>query len=303
MQNLSTAYKSVQSFWQNLPGGYWYGFNGMESDDEIKGEGKTYNYTFRLYDSRIGRFLTIDLLAQNFSMLSPYQFAGNTPIQAIDLDGMEGVKTVDHLTQTTTITLYILYVPNTVEDGNSGFSIEDVDKIQTQTNDYLSTTTFVDVENQDEYGNPYCVEFNIQYVPVSSKAEASKIQYYNKDRTAILSKGSGYWKVTSSGQLKYVEATTLPGKLNFSNMPSPHTTIHEISHLLAHWSNENQIRETANEINEKGEDAFHNTPPSEGGLGGGVFTYGTETPLNQENVNMMLENVKLVEDPALVIPK
>ncbi|MCU0391428.1 MAG: hypothetical protein MUE81_09945 [Thermoflexibacter sp.] len=35
------------------------------------------------------RFLSIDPLARQFPYYSPYQFAGNTPIQAIDLDGAE----------------------------------------------------------------------------------------------------------------------------------------------------------------------------------------------------------------------
>ena len=68
---------------------YRYGFNGMEKDDEVKGEGNNYNYGFRLYDNRVGKFLSVDPLSQKFPYWSPYAFAGNTPIQAIDLDGRE----------------------------------------------------------------------------------------------------------------------------------------------------------------------------------------------------------------------
>ena len=35
------------------------------------------------------RFLSVDPLGRKFPELTPYQFAGNTPIQAIDLDGLE----------------------------------------------------------------------------------------------------------------------------------------------------------------------------------------------------------------------
>ena len=42
-----------------------------------------------MQDTRIGRFLSRDPLASQFPHYSPYQFAGNTPIQAIDLDGAE----------------------------------------------------------------------------------------------------------------------------------------------------------------------------------------------------------------------
>jgi RHS repeat-associated protein len=68
---------------------YRYGFNGKEKDDELKGEGNSINYEARMQDTRIGRFLSVDPLTKTFPHYSPYQFAGNTPIQAIDLDGAE----------------------------------------------------------------------------------------------------------------------------------------------------------------------------------------------------------------------
>jgi RHS repeat-associated protein len=68
---------------------YRYGFNGMELDNELKGEGNSINYEARMLDTRVGRFLSRDPLASQFPHYSPYQFAGNTPIQAIDLDGAE----------------------------------------------------------------------------------------------------------------------------------------------------------------------------------------------------------------------
>jgi LysM repeat protein len=42
-----------------------------------------------MYDSRLGRFLSVDAAAVAYPALSTYQFAGNTPIQAIDIDGRE----------------------------------------------------------------------------------------------------------------------------------------------------------------------------------------------------------------------
>ncbi|OWP87001.1 hypothetical protein BWK60_05875 [Flavobacterium covae] len=68
---------------------YIYGFNGKEKDDQIKGEGLQYDYGFRIYDPRIAKFLSQDPLLSSFPWWTPYQFAGNTPIQAVDLDGKE----------------------------------------------------------------------------------------------------------------------------------------------------------------------------------------------------------------------
>jgi RHS repeat-associated protein len=71
------------------PNQFRYGFNGKEKDDETFGEGDELDYADRIYDTRVGRFLSVDKLTKNFPWLTPYQFAGNTPIQAIDLDGKE----------------------------------------------------------------------------------------------------------------------------------------------------------------------------------------------------------------------
>jgi len=67
--------------------GYRYGFNGKENDKDISEGGQ--DYGMRIYDARVGKFLSVDPLGANFPMLTPYQFASNTPIWAIDLDGLE----------------------------------------------------------------------------------------------------------------------------------------------------------------------------------------------------------------------
>jgi len=72
--------------------GYRYGYNGKENDNDVKGEGNQQDYGFRIYDPRVARFLSVDPLTKNYPWYTPYQFAGNTPIQAIDLDGLEPVS-------------------------------------------------------------------------------------------------------------------------------------------------------------------------------------------------------------------
>lgn len=69
---------------------YHYGFNGKEKVDEILNVGGSdYDYGYRMYDARLGRFLSVDPLAWKFPELTPYQFASNRPIDGIDLDGLE----------------------------------------------------------------------------------------------------------------------------------------------------------------------------------------------------------------------
>lgn len=67
--------------------GYRYGFNGKENDNEVKGEGNQQDYGMRIYDPRVGKFLSVDPLTKKYAHYTPYQFAGNKPIEATDLDG------------------------------------------------------------------------------------------------------------------------------------------------------------------------------------------------------------------------
>lgn len=73
----------------NSENSYRYGFNAKENDNEVKGEGNLQDYGMRIYDPRLGRFLSIDPLTKEYPWYTPYQFAGNKPIQFIDIDGQE----------------------------------------------------------------------------------------------------------------------------------------------------------------------------------------------------------------------
>lgn len=66
---------------------YRYGFNGKEKDKDISEGGQ--DYGMRIYDSRLGRFLSVDPITKDYPWYTPYQFAGNNPIKFIDLDGAE----------------------------------------------------------------------------------------------------------------------------------------------------------------------------------------------------------------------
>lgn len=72
---------------------YRYGFNGKEHDsDGLGGGGSTYDYGFRIYNPNIAKFLSVDPLSPKYPWYTPYQFAGNKPIQCIDRDGLEEIE-------------------------------------------------------------------------------------------------------------------------------------------------------------------------------------------------------------------
>lgn len=45
----------------------------------------------RIYDPRIGRFLSVDPITESYPQLSPYQFGSNRPIDGVDFDGLEWI--------------------------------------------------------------------------------------------------------------------------------------------------------------------------------------------------------------------
>jgi len=71
---------------------YRYAFNGKLHDDDIYGKDNSYDYGMRMYDPRLGRFMSTDPLFKKFPMLSPYQYASDNPIRYIDMDGLEGTQ-------------------------------------------------------------------------------------------------------------------------------------------------------------------------------------------------------------------
>src|SRR5205085_11940688 len=75
--------------------GYRYGFNGKENDNDVKGEGNEQDYGMRIYDPRLGKFLSVDPISKSYPELTPYQFASNRPIDGIDLDGLEYKSAAD----------------------------------------------------------------------------------------------------------------------------------------------------------------------------------------------------------------
>jgi len=65
--------------------GYRYGFNGKENAEEISSG--DYDYGARIYDGRLGRWLSVDPLQSKYPNLSPYNYVANSPINAVDPDG------------------------------------------------------------------------------------------------------------------------------------------------------------------------------------------------------------------------
>jgi RHS repeat-associated protein len=68
---------------------YRYGFNGQENDNST-GEGNL-DFGARIYDGRVGKFLSLDPLMKKYPNESNYAFVSNSPLLFADFDGRKKI--------------------------------------------------------------------------------------------------------------------------------------------------------------------------------------------------------------------
>ena len=91
MESDNTASGLCEIYTEVLADDYRYGFNGKEKDNELSVEGGSYDFGARIYDARLGRWLSTDPLSDKYPGHSPYTYALNSPIMYIDEEGKDNV--------------------------------------------------------------------------------------------------------------------------------------------------------------------------------------------------------------------
>jgi RHS repeat-associated protein len=82
----------------------------MPKDDEVHdATGTSYDFGARIYDSRVGRFLSIDPLAAKYPNQSPYAGFNDNPLLFADPTGKSGEVTIDKAAKTLTITSHMIF--------------------------------------------------------------------------------------------------------------------------------------------------------------------------------------------------
>ncbi len=145
--------------------GYRFGFNGMEKDDEVKGNGNSLDFGARIYDPRIGRWLSTDPSERRYPGISPYNYVFNNPLIFDDPTGMDGRLTVTKnengggtITLETTIHVYGVNATDDVVQG-----------LNNQWNSYNNEYTYI-----DDAGDSWLVKIDMKYVLAESLNSAEE---------------------------------------------------------------------------------------------------------------------------------
>ncbi|MBK9687518.1 MAG: RHS repeat-associated core domain-containing protein [Saprospiraceae bacterium] len=206
-----------------------HGFNGQEKDDEVKGVGISYFYEARVFDPRLGRWLSKDPYFMSYTSLSPYNYSFNSPLKYSDPDGKNGTLTITKISDKTVQVEIVstIWVENSVTDNV-------LETMQAQLNSHLNSKTI----NGEEQGIQIVVIFNISIKRKEEKSNPNPgdneaILNFQEDRSeAPFSKTSG-----EQSENNKVTVTTSPGnKMFLTNKATEdengNTIPHEFLHLL-----------------------------------------------------------------------
>jgi RHS repeat-associated protein len=166
---------SAQDFYpfgMTMPGrktaeSYRFGFNSMENDDELKGQGNSLDFGARIYDPRTGRWLSLDPFMKKYPNESNYTFTSNSPLIFVDSDGKDRIIYLQvKLKDGTTINIATNRIINNQirlhrdENFNGAASWYSTDVKQTLTLD-LSTNTWSLSEMKSDYSNRYSYAYGL----------------------------------------------------------------------------------------------------------------------------------------------
>jgi RHS repeat-associated protein len=117
---------------------YRLGFQGQEHDDEVKGEGNSVNFKYRMHDPRVGRFFAVDPLAGKYPHNGPYNFSENRVIDGVELEGLEWENVKDENGKVSEIKVTANYTVGGAESNNL-----DLESYKTEMQEQFNKTIFM----------------------------------------------------------------------------------------------------------------------------------------------------------------
>ncbi len=222
-----------------------YKYNGKELD-RMHGL-DTYDYGARQYYSILGRWDRMDPLCEKYYSLSPYNYCGGNPVNAIDIEGKRGVRIINNQDQTVTIKA-VYYVETGFRLGGTRsnpitlqqYSIDDIMKMQSSINGYLNGLGLT-VKEGDYSG--YKIMFDLSFkdggdqISASQKADSENYEGYDIGNTIfrLNSEMHNLFKPMGNGDLKKVRGAVTQGNKDIAmNMEFDNTQnrVHEIFHTF-----------------------------------------------------------------------
>jgi RHS repeat-associated protein len=192
-----------------------YGYSGMEKVDEMHGNsGDSYDFGARMYDARLGRWLSVDPLATINAAWSTYCGMDDSPIALNDPDGKNAGITIDGNTITVSTTIHIT---------GEGATAEKAAEMQAGIMQYWGAApgTYT-----DEAGKVYNVKFDIK-VEVMTPGDGTCCQNPENvnDNVVVLHDHDANGDYTS--HVNYA------GNIgNWGNNESAETYAHEVGHMF-----------------------------------------------------------------------
>jgi len=188
--------QDYEPFGSLLPGrnyrsnSYRHGFSGMEKDDEMHGAtGTSYDFGARLYDPKVGRWLSIDPLASKYPSQSPYNFVGNNPVLFVDCDGMDYGIYIDHNNKTIVIRANVYHTSRDAERTQAA-----VNHWNTAGDGFVYQVTDPTSGKVTEYAVSYeltAIETNIPFAEADRDAEGNSFSAMPDDFEGFSDKAGG----------------------------------------------------------------------------------------------------------------
>jgi len=181
-----------------------------------------YDFGARMYDARLGRWLSLDPLQAKYPQLSPYSFCNNNPVIYKDFDGRDYILVIDHKAKTITIVANYYVVEGDVKSRQAAIAATDV------WNDASGKFSYVVGSGSNEV--KYKVNFQLNVIETKDPVDAA-----NKD-----AKGNSFQvndvelKKEEDKQGNKLDGNTQKGKhiLLKSNPTTDNSEEHEIGHTL-----------------------------------------------------------------------